>query len=419
MQRVLILTTFYPPYSFGGDAVDAQLWAGALARRGCTVTVVHNQDAYEALASRPRAGHRPDPAVEVISLRTAWGRAGLLLSHQTGGTGVYTRQLHQLCAERRFDTVLFMNVSLLGGPTVFSLCSSAVRIVVATDHWLICPTHVLWRYDGVACNERQCLRCTLHHHRPPQLWRRTGLLERHGRTVDLFVARSEFSRRKHREYGFPFDMEVVPAFVPHPEMSAEASPHGRPYFLFVGRVEELKGLAEVLPLFAHDRGADLVIVGTGAAEARLRAAAAASPYVHWSGFVPRHELTAWYRHAIALVVPSTTYETFGIVVIEAFSHGTPVIARRLGPLPELLARGGGGVLFDTTEELDGALRTVFEDQRLRHTLAHEAARSFDEHWSENAVVPPFMDLVECARQRKAMQDTLAGDAGRAGAPGRA
>ena len=57
---------------------------------------------------------------------------------------------------------------------VFSLCPEAVRIAVATDHWLICPTHVLWRYDGVACDERRCLRCTLAHGRPPS---RTGTIE--------------------------------------------------------------------------------------------------------------------------------------------------------------------------------------------------------------------------------------------------
>ncbi|MEP6914250.1 MAG: glycosyltransferase family 4 protein [Acidobacteriota bacterium] len=420
MRRVLLVTTFYPPYSFGGDAVDMQVWADALARRGCDVTVVHDLDAYQTLAAPtglpspgplPGGGGAAQPGVEVIGLRSRLGRLGLLMTHQTGHPVVHGAALRRLCAERGFDTVLFANVSLMGGPAVFAICPGAVHVFVATEHWLICPTHVLWRYDGRPCDERRCLRCTLLHRRPPQLWRHAGLLDRAARDIDVFVARSEFSRRKHREYGFLPPMEVVPCFVaaPSPSRAPSRSPHARPYFLFAGRVEELKGLADVLPLFMHERGADLVIAGTGAAEAALRAASAASPHVRWLGFVPRDELARWYRHAVALVMPSVTYETFGIVVIEALSHGTPVIARRRGPLPELIERGGGGVLFDTADQLDAALRDILADDRMRKTLAAQAEASFRANFSEEAVLPRFLGIVEAARQRltAAVSDRMA------------
>ena len=52
--------------------------------------------------------------------------------------------------------------------------------------------------------------------RPPQLWRHTGLLERHLREVNAFIAVSAFSRAKHHEFGFPRDMEVIPGFVRDP-----------------------------------------------------------------------------------------------------------------------------------------------------------------------------------------------------------
>ena len=71
MRRVLILTTFYPPYSFGGDGVDMQALALALARRGSDVTVVHDEDAYLALAPGPPPGpHESEPGVEVIRLKS-------------------------------------------------------------------------------------------------------------------------------------------------------------------------------------------------------------------------------------------------------------------------------------------------------------------------------------------------------------
>ena len=398
MRRVLILTTFYPPYSFGGDGVDMQALALALARRGSDVTVVHDEDAYLALAPGPPPGpHETEPGVEVIRLRSPFGRVGLLLTHQTGHPLLHGPRLRRLCAERRFDTVIFGNVSLIGGPAVFSLCPDAVRVMVALEHWLICPTHVLWRDDQKACDERRCLRCTLRHRRPPQLWRYTNAVARASRHVDLFVARSEFSRRKHRAYGFEPPMEVVPAFAPSPAPVAGVPPRDRPFFLFVGRVEPSKGLADLLPLFRTDRGADLVVAGTGSAEMELRRSTQDFRHVHWTGFVPGQQLAPWYRHAIALVVPSTTYETFGLVAIEALSHGTPVIVRDLGPLPEI-ARRGGGLVFKTEAELDAAMRTLREQPAVRQHLADEAVQSFRSAWSEEAVVPRFIDLIEKARR---------------------
>ncbi len=400
MERVLLLTTFYPPYSVGGDAVDMQSCAQALARRGCQVTVVHDEDALRAIGARPHGVSRPHPGVEVVGLRSGLGRLGLLLAHQTGRPVVHGRRLRRLCGERRFDTVIFGNVSLVGGPGVFDLCPEAVRAYIATEHWLICPTHVLWRYDGRPCDERRCLRCTLHHRRPPQLWRHAGVLARAARHIDVFIARSEFSRGRHREYGFTAPMEVVPPFVASPPAApAAAAPHPRPYFLFVGRIELLKGLADLLPLFHQDRGVDLVVAGTGTAEGRLREASAGTPHVRWLGFVPREDLSVWLHHALALVVPSTTYETFGIVAIEALSHGTPVVARRRGPLPEIVARGGG-VLFDSASDLDGALRMLAADQARRLALADEARQAFRAHWSEEAVMPRFIDCIARARARR-------------------
>jgi glycosyltransferase involved in cell wall biosynthesis len=98
-------------------------------------------------------------------------------------------------------------------------------------------------------------------------------------------------------------------------------------------------------------------------------------------------------------MPSLTYETFGIVVIEAFSHGTPAVARRLGPLPEVIERGGGGLLFEDTDGLDRAMRSLVEDPQMRQRLAAEAAASFRANFSEEAVMPQLLGIIERARLR--------------------
>ena len=68
-----MVTTFYPPYHFGGDAMYAYRLTNALARRGHRVTVVHSQDAYRALGGGDPGGSFPhEPGVTVRPLRTAW-----------------------------------------------------------------------------------------------------------------------------------------------------------------------------------------------------------------------------------------------------------------------------------------------------------------------------------------------------------
>jgi glycosyltransferase involved in cell wall biosynthesis len=235
------------------------------------------------------------------------------------------------------------------------------------------------------------------------LWRYTGYLERALRNVDVFIAMSEFSRDKHREFGFPRDMEVVPYFLPDrapaPQL-ADGSPHDRPYFLFVGRLERLKGLDDVIPAFRSYTNADLLIAGSGQHEAALKALAAGNPRVRFLGSVPNEQLGRYYQHAIALLVPSVGFETFGIILIEAFSQGTPVIARRIGPFPEIVSQAGAGELFDSERELVDAMERLRTDSGRRASQASAGRRALAERWSEEAVVPRYLKVVAEAMNRR-------------------
>ncbi|MDH5197516.1 MAG: glycosyltransferase family 4 protein [Gemmatimonadota bacterium] len=395
--RFCMLTTFYPPYNFGGDGIGIQRLSRALVRRGHQVTVVHDIDAFNLLHRGPEP-ETPDTddGVVVRGLRSGAGALSPLLTQQFGRPVLNGARIRGLIRDGRFDVVQFNNVSLIGGPGVLRMGRGAVTLYEAHEHWLVCPTHVLWRHGREACPERQCLRCTLHHRRPPQLWRYTGALHRQLQHVDAFIAKSEFSRSKHREFGFPRDMEVIPYFLPDiggNERAPAPAPHPRPYFLFVGRLERIKGLDDVIPLFRAYEGADLLIAGTGEHEAALRRQAQGLPRVHFLGRVAQDRLADYYRHAVALIVPSRCFETFGIILIEAFRHGTPVLARRIGPFPEIVTRADGGMLFDTAKDLLGCMRLLQEEPAVRHRHATSGRRAFPELWSESAVVPEYLSLV--------------------------
>ncbi|MGR3762432.1 glycosyltransferase family 4 protein (plasmid) [Roseobacteraceae bacterium NS-SX3] len=388
--RILMFTTFYPPYSFGGDAIGVQRMARALAARGHQVTVVHDEDAYLTLGGAAPAAPAAEDGVRAIGLRSRWGAAANLITQQTGRNLLHRKKIRAVLEEGPWDIIWHNNVSLVGGPGILSQ-GRGLRIYEAHEHWLVCPTHVLWRHHRELCDERQCLRCVLAHRRPPQLWRYTGYLDRQLDCIDLIIAKSEFSRRKHREFGLRQQMQVLPYFLPDLDPASLPAPaeHPRPYFLFVGRLEKIKGLQDVFPAFEDYPDADLLILGDGDYADALKAQAGGSPRIKFLGRKTPEELTAYYRGALGLIVPSVCYETFGIILIESFRLGTPVIARRLGPFPEIVERAGGGSLFETRAELVEAMRALQHEPGRRAAQGQAARRAFQEIWHEDRVLEAY------------------------------
>ncbi len=401
--RFCFLTTFYPPYNFGGDGIGVQRLARGLVRAGHHVTVICDSDAYTALSPTPAPSPAPEPdGLEVVFLRSALGKGSLLLTQQLGRPVVHGPEIARRLRDGRFDVINFHNVSLIGGPGLLQY-GEGLKVFMAHEHWLVCPTHVLWRYGRERCDGRECVKCQLSYRRPPQLWRETGYLERELHHVDLFIAMSDFSRRKHAEFGFPREMSVLPYFLPDTAQEAPADsarPQERPFFLFVGRLERIKGLQDVIPLFAGEGEVDLVIAGDGDFASELRAQAAGMPRVRFLGRVTPDALARWYRDAIALLVPSICFETFGIILIESFRQSTPVIARRVGPFPEIVERSGGGLLFEGADELRAAMDRLRTDTVFRAQAAAAGRRAFEAYWQESVVIPEYLSLVRSAAVQK-------------------
>ncbi len=397
----LFATTFFPPYSFGGDGIAVDRWARALVRLGHRVTVIHNVDAYLALGGRDPASSVALPeGLVTVPLRTRFPKLSVLAVQQTGSSGPYRDQLLPRLTAPDVDVIQFHNVSLLGAPAVLRM-GSALKLHMAHDHWLVCESHVLWRHGVEACPARECLRCVLHHHRPPQIWRRTRALPRALERIQAFIALSQFSGDKHRELGFEADMEVVSNFLPRREVAADgpAPSRDRPYFLIAGRLERIKGLDRVIPLFLDDFGSDLVLAGEGSERGALEALAQGRPQIQFVGRLSESELAPWFRGARGVIVPSVGFETFGMTIIEAMLAGAPVIARRLGPAPEILESGGAGLLFDTETELRAHLVALTRTPELAAEFRRKGTERFDRQYTEAAVIPRYLEIVRRAALR--------------------
>ncbi len=397
-----MITTFFPPHHFGGDAIAVQQLSRGLAARGHEVTVIHDVDAFAALAPGPEPAEDIEPAgVTVHRLRSRLGVLGPVLTHQLGRPTVHAARIERLVRDGRFDVVHFHNVSLIGGPGILGVGGPGpIKLYTAHEHWLVCPTHVLWRHARELCDGRACLRCQLAHRRPPQLWRTVGRLERALRHIDVFLAQSAFSARKHAEFGFRHPMTVLPPGLPdlapgRPLPPAPPDPGAKPYFLFAGRLEQIKGADDAIAAVRSVPEAELWIAGAGSHEPRLRDLA--GPQVRFLGRLEPDALARATRGCVAVVVPSRCFETFGLVLAEAFRAGAPVIARRLGPFPELVEQAQGGLLFDDVDGLASAMRTLAADPALRALLGEQGRAAWEERWSEDAVLPRYLEIIERAR----------------------
>jgi glycosyltransferase involved in cell wall biosynthesis len=393
-----MVTTFYPPHSFGGDGVFVRRLAHALARRGHEVEILYGQGAFEALGDggRREAGPEPD-GVSVRPLARAAGRLGLLLDHQLGRPVLENRALAAALRRGGFDVIHFHNISLAGGPGLLRH-GEALKLCTLHDYWFVCPMHVLWRLDREPCSRRTCLRCTLAGRRPPQLWRRTGAVAGAARCVDAFLAPSELSRRLHGVHGFPAPIQCLPHFaLPPPAGGPEVSE--RPYFLSVGRLEKLKGVQVLLKVFRSYRGADLVLAGTGGYEPELRRMAADLPHVRFLGWVGEERLARLYRGALAVVVPSLCFETFGLVPVEAFAARIPAVVPAGGALAEVVA-GGGGLLYQDEDELAQLLAALQDRPEWRRGLGEAGYRNYLENYTEEIHLQRYFALIgELSRAR--------------------
>lgn len=404
--KFCFLSIFYPPYSFGGDAIFVSRLANALASRGHEVDVIHCVDSYKSLAhAEPQQTYANHPNVTLHRLRSRLGILSPLIAQQTGSPWPKSKKILEIFYSKKFDVIHYHNISLFG-PGVLRLApdyGDFIKLYTAHEHWLVCPMHVLWKNNQRVCDKPECLRCTLKFRRPPQLWRYSGQLEKAQTAVDAFISPSQFTQQMHRERGFASPMTVLPHFVPDTRddrLPDGQSPHARPYFLYVGRLEKIKGVETLFPTFRQYPHADLLIAGSGTMEAELRRQSQSMTNVHFLGALPQESLRNFYRHAIAVLVPSAGYEVLGLIILEALLQKTPVIAHDLGALTEVTQQSQGGLLYRNPEELLAAMERLRTNPALRRQMAERGYQAYATRWTESAHLDSYFQILEDTARRK-------------------
>ena len=214
--------------------------------------------------------------------------------------------------------------------------------------------------------------------------------------VTRFIALCQFAREKVLAAGIPAEKVVIkPNFVI--DRHAHTAPTGlRAGGLFVGRLSVEKGVGTLLEAW-KSIDADLDIYGTGDLSAQLQAGAPGG--VRFCGFAAPATVGAAMRKAQFLVVPSTYYEGFPVVLAEAFSAGLPVITSRLGALQELVLDGVTGLHFTPGDAQDLRRKVLWA---LAHPeqvseMGRTARRLYEERYTPERNYQRLMEIYGEAR----------------------
>jgi glycosyltransferase involved in cell wall biosynthesis len=162
--------------------------------------------------------------------------------------------------------------------------------------------------------------------------------------VDAYIVFTEFFRQKFIDAGLPREkIFVKPHFLgADPGMKETRGD----YALFLGRLAPQKGVPTLLKAWRSLGHVPLRIAGAGPMERDVEQFVGENPSVCALSYLSRKECFDSIKKARFLVCPSEGYgETFGLVAIEAFACGTPVIASRTGAMTEIVGDHKTGLHF--------------------------------------------------------------------------
>jgi glycosyltransferase involved in cell wall biosynthesis len=216
--------------------------------------------------------------------------------------------------------------------------------------------------------------------------------------VTLFAPPSKFVRQRLIEAEFPQErIIVIPNMVSIPD-AVEENSCGK-YVAYAGRISPEKGI-ETLLAAAGQTGLPVRIAGDNS---KIPESVKTIPSnTQFMGFLDRDQLAGFYRNAQFSVVPSICFETFGLVAAEAMSHGLPVIASKIGALPEIVEDGVTGFLFDpgNSEELAGMMRLLWESPDLCRKMGEAARDKVIREYGEDLYYKRLMETYHRAIELK-------------------
>ena len=390
-MRVLMISELYPPH-IGGSEQYVQNLSRELVARGHEVSVatVTNDEPSVADEAGVRV-HRVRSTTQRAS-QNATGRPYLPPFPDPDVVG----SLRRIVDEQRPDVVHAHNW-IVDSFLPLKRSSDARLVMTLHDYSVVCAKRSLL-YRGLPCSGpgfSKCLHCAARHYGTLRgtviTLSNWSVAPTRGRSVDMFVPVSTYVAEGNElaERGLPHT--IVPNFVPDDVASAADPSHpalralpSEPYWLYVGALSHHKGVRVLLNAYAGLAGVPpLVVVGRDAPDAPANY----PPNVVVLKDLPHSAVMAAWAGASLGVIPSLFPDPCPTVAMEAMAASVPVVASRIGGLPDIVVDGETGVLVPVgdADALRRALRSIADQPTERDRLAAAAAQRAPEFMASRVV----------------------------------
>lgn len=216
--------------------------------------------------------------------------------------------------------------------------------------------------------------------------------------ITAFTTPTEFARQQFVAGGLPADKILV-----KPNLLAsdpEFVPLSRSYALYAGRLSPEKGIVSLLEAWRNLKDIPLKIVGDGPLREWVESYIQTHDMnqVEVVGFKPLEEVLNILRKAYFLIQPSIYYETFGRVILEAFSTGTPALVSQSGAMAELVQNQETGLLFEpnSASAITSAVRQAMANPETLASWGLQARQTYEEKFSSEIVYQRLIEIYNTA-----------------------
>lgn len=289
----------------------------------------------------------------------------LLITFETIYSFKTIRDIKRIIKEKNIDIVHVHNTFPLISPSVYSASKKLGVKVVQTVHnfRLLCPAATFVR-DNKICED--CVNKGLINSIKHNCYRNSkiqtiiaALMLKFNRIigsykkVDSYIALTEFNRKKLSSLIPKEKIYVKPNFCERPNIPIVPI-EKRKYFMFLGRLDKLKGVNLLVEAWKDIKGEELIIVGTGPEEDYLKKYIKENNMknVKLLGYKEKDEAMKLLSKAKALIVPSQWYEGFPMTIVEAKSLHVSIIGSNLGNIKDILNNEINAFIFNYKEAID-------------------------------------------------------------------
>ena len=211
--------------------------------------------------------------------------------------------------------------------------------------------------------------------------------------VSLFIVLSEFQRQRFIAGGIPSDQLAI---LPNVAPTTAESPFADPGELvsFVGRISPEKGIEDFVAAAARLPEIPFAVAGDFS---RIPMLPGNSPKnIRWLGFLKGNDLDSLYEQSRILVFPGRWFEGFPNVIARAMAAGKPVIASRLGAIPEIVEHGRTGLLFEAgmSTQLAESIQELYADPAKCRAMGNAGRIKAETQYSRNTVFLRLMEIID-------------------------